>query len=223
VACTTATLIAATLGLSDISTLKAADVEKIKAAAPAARFPTCNAAGCVRPFGLGPGRSAHPAGGGGARTACDGDTRWINRGAYDLLGSNPGAMRSAAGLPRAGGSVRLAAAAAQEVRLVRLAIGAPASRCARICICTRHAWPTYRACRPKGCWCCVHELPETRDLKSRRSTSGIERSTRPCPFAARRRVRSDRRPRSASADVGYRRRRQPAVAFERIRRPSVAD
>src|SRR5580693_1338782 len=31
----------------------------------------------------------------------DGDTRWINRGAYDLLGSNPGALRSAAGLPRA--------------------------------------------------------------------------------------------------------------------------
>ncbi|HEY7995227.1 MAG TPA: hypothetical protein VIE14_00085, partial [Steroidobacteraceae bacterium] len=28
-------------------------------------------------------------------------TRWINRGAYDLLGSNPGATRSAAGLPRA--------------------------------------------------------------------------------------------------------------------------
>jgi len=31
----------------------------------------------------------------------DGDTRWINRGAYDLLGSNPEAARSSAGLPRA--------------------------------------------------------------------------------------------------------------------------
>lgn len=31
----------------------------------------------------------------------DGDTRWINRGAYDLLGANPSAQRSAAGLPRA--------------------------------------------------------------------------------------------------------------------------
>ena len=31
----------------------------------------------------------------------DGDTRWINRGAYDLLGSNPAATRSEAGLPRA--------------------------------------------------------------------------------------------------------------------------
>jgi trehalose synthase len=31
----------------------------------------------------------------------DGDTRWINRGAYDLIGANPQATRSAAGLPRA--------------------------------------------------------------------------------------------------------------------------
>jgi trehalose synthase len=29
----------------------------------------------------------------------DGDTRWINRGAYDLLGADPRATRSAAGLP----------------------------------------------------------------------------------------------------------------------------
>jgi hypothetical protein len=31
----------------------------------------------------------------------DGDTRWINRGAYDLIGSNPKTTRSAAGLPAA--------------------------------------------------------------------------------------------------------------------------
>jgi trehalose synthase len=31
----------------------------------------------------------------------DGDTRWINRGAYDLLGVNPDAAGSTAGLPRA--------------------------------------------------------------------------------------------------------------------------
>jgi hypothetical protein len=31
----------------------------------------------------------------------DGDTRWINRGAYDLLGINPPATRSSAALPRA--------------------------------------------------------------------------------------------------------------------------
>ncbi len=31
----------------------------------------------------------------------DGDTRWINRGAYDLLGANSNATKSAAGLPKA--------------------------------------------------------------------------------------------------------------------------
>jgi len=31
----------------------------------------------------------------------DSDTRWINRGAYDLLGVDPSAKQSAAGLPRA--------------------------------------------------------------------------------------------------------------------------
>ncbi len=36
-----------------------------------------------------------------AEIAGDGDTRWINRGAYDLMGVNPAAGASAAGLPRA--------------------------------------------------------------------------------------------------------------------------
>jgi trehalose synthase len=31
----------------------------------------------------------------------DGDTRWIHRGAYDLVNTNPGAEASAAGMPRA--------------------------------------------------------------------------------------------------------------------------
>ncbi|MEZ4673526.1 MAG: maltose alpha-D-glucosyltransferase [Caldilineaceae bacterium] len=31
----------------------------------------------------------------------DGDTRWINRGAYDLMGDNPTAVQSTAGLPKA--------------------------------------------------------------------------------------------------------------------------
>ena len=31
----------------------------------------------------------------------DGDTRWINRGSYDLLGTNPGATKSSTDLPRA--------------------------------------------------------------------------------------------------------------------------
>jgi trehalose synthase len=35
------------------------------------------------------------------RRTADGDYRWINRGGVDLLGKNPGAARSAVGLPRA--------------------------------------------------------------------------------------------------------------------------
>src|SRR5262249_60753223 len=31
----------------------------------------------------------------------DGDTRWINRGAYDLIGANPQVDRSGIGMPRA--------------------------------------------------------------------------------------------------------------------------
>ena len=31
----------------------------------------------------------------------DGDTRWIHRGAYDLMGVAPSATASSAGLPRA--------------------------------------------------------------------------------------------------------------------------
>ncbi len=36
-----------------------------------------------------------------AALVADGDTRWINRGAYDLLGVNPAAEQSSGGLPRA--------------------------------------------------------------------------------------------------------------------------
>ncbi len=36
-----------------------------------------------------------------AELVADGDTRWINRGAYDLLGVNPAAKVSSGGLPRA--------------------------------------------------------------------------------------------------------------------------
>lgn len=36
-----------------------------------------------------------------ASLLADGDTRWINRGAYDLMDANPGATHSPAGLPKA--------------------------------------------------------------------------------------------------------------------------
>lgn len=101
VACTTATLIAATLGIRDLSTLKAADVEKIKRLHLLLAFYNAMQPGVFALSGWDlVGALTLPAAAVRDRLA-DGDTRWINRGAYDLLGSNPKAMRSAAGLPRA--------------------------------------------------------------------------------------------------------------------------
>lgn len=101
VACTTATLIAATLGIKDISALKAADVEKIKRLHLLLAFYNAMQPGVFALSGWDlVGALTLPAAAVRERLA-DGDTRWINRGAYDLLGSNPKAMRSAAGMPRA--------------------------------------------------------------------------------------------------------------------------
>ena len=101
VACTTATLIAATLGLTDISRLKAADVQRIKRLHLLLAFYNAMQPGVFALSGWDlVGALTLPAAAVRERLA-DGDTRWINRGAYDLLGSNPDAMRSAAGLPRA--------------------------------------------------------------------------------------------------------------------------
>jgi trehalose synthase len=94
----------------------------------------------------------------------DGDTRWINRGAYDLLGSNPGAKRSAAGLPRAValyGSVpgqlkKSDSFASQLARLlkVRANLHLYAARLADV--------PSVQA---KGLLVLVHELPENSGLE----------------------------------------------------------
>jgi trehalose synthase len=101
VACTTATLIAATLGIKDISALKAADVKKIRQLHLLLAFYNAMQPGVFALSGWDlVGALTLPAATVRERLA-DGDTRWINRGAYDLLGSNPKAMRSAAGLPRA--------------------------------------------------------------------------------------------------------------------------
>jgi trehalose synthase len=101
VACTTATLIAATLGIKDVSALKAAEVKKIRQLHLLLAFYNAMQPGVFALSGWDlVGALTLPAAAVRERLA-DGDTRWINRGAYDLLGSNPQAMRSAAGLPRA--------------------------------------------------------------------------------------------------------------------------
>jgi hypothetical protein len=94
----------------------------------------------------------------------DGDARWINRGAYDLLGTNLGPARSAAGLPKA---VALYGPLPEQ-------LGKPdsfASRLARL-LEVRADLKLYAArqvdvpsVRSKGLLVMVHELPEDRGIE----------------------------------------------------------
>jgi trehalose synthase len=99
VASTTATIITASLGIKDISKLTTADVERIKRVHLLLAFYNAFQPGVFALSGWDlVGALTLPAAAVKDRLA-DGDTRWINRGAYDLIGSNPKATTSAAGLP----------------------------------------------------------------------------------------------------------------------------
>jgi trehalose synthase len=101
VASTTATVIAAALGIHDLSALTPADVANIKRLHLLLAFFNAMQPGVFALSGWDlVGALTLPPDSVRARLA-DGDTRWINRGAYDLLGSNPKATRSTSGLPRA--------------------------------------------------------------------------------------------------------------------------
>jgi trehalose synthase len=101
VACTTASLIAATLGIPDVSRLTPAEVEQIKRLHLLLAFYNAFQPGVFALSGWDlVGALTLPASEVRDRLA-DGDTRWINRGAYDLLGASPQARRSAADLPKA--------------------------------------------------------------------------------------------------------------------------
>lgn len=101
VSSTTATVITARLGLKKIYALKSRDIERIERLHLLLAFFNAMQPGVFALSGWDlVGALTLPAASVRERLA-DGDTRWINRGAYDLLGTNPHAMRSAAGLPRA--------------------------------------------------------------------------------------------------------------------------
>lgn len=101
VASTTTTVIAAALGIRDISRLPAAQIATIKRLHLLLAFYNAMQPGVFALSGWDlVGALTLPAATVRERLA-DGDTRWINRGAYDLLGINNGATRSAAGIPRA--------------------------------------------------------------------------------------------------------------------------
>jgi trehalose synthase len=101
VASTTATIIASALGIKDIAKLTAAEVDKIKRLHLLLAFYNAFQPGVFALSGWDlVGALTLPAAVVRDRLA-DGDTRWINRGAYDLIGADPQATRSAAGMPRA--------------------------------------------------------------------------------------------------------------------------
>src|SRR6202035_2514188 len=93
VACTTATLIAATLGIKDISALKPAEVQKIKQLHLLLAFYSAMQPGVFALSGWDlVGALTLPAAAVRERLS-DRDTRWVKRGAYDLPGSNARAAR----------------------------------------------------------------------------------------------------------------------------------
>lgn len=101
VSCTTATLVAAGLGIRDIGHLTEAQRRDIQRAHLLLAMFNAMQPGVFALSGWDlVGALTLPAD--SVKTLlADGDTRWINRGAYDLVGANPGAAVSGAGLPRA--------------------------------------------------------------------------------------------------------------------------
>jgi trehalose synthase len=101
VSCTSASIAAAALGIRDLDRLSEEQKLRIRRAHLLLAMYNAMQPGVFALSGwdlVG----ALPVSGSSVRTLlADGDTRWINRGAYDLLGANPRAQRSAAGLPRA--------------------------------------------------------------------------------------------------------------------------
>jgi trehalose synthase len=101
VSCTNATLVAAALGIRDIGHLTDAQRRDIQRAHLLLAIYNAMQPGVFALSGWDlVGALTLPAESVKALLA-DGDTRWINRGAYDLLGKNPGAARSSSDLPRA--------------------------------------------------------------------------------------------------------------------------
>jgi trehalose synthase len=164
VASTTATIITATLGIKDISKLTSPDIERIKRVHLLLAFYNAFQPGVFALSGWDlVGALTVPAAAVGDRLA-DGDTRWINRGAYDLIGSNPKARTSAAGLPV---TVALYGPLPKQ-------LGKPDSFASKLAHMLKvradlHLYagrlvdaPTVRA---KGLFVLVHQLPDSTDLE----------------------------------------------------------
>jgi trehalose synthase len=99
IACTTATVVAASLGISELDAIDAAAAERIKKAHLLLAMFNALQPGVFALSGwdLAGMLTVDPAD--VAELISDGDTRWINRGAHDLRAVNAGVTRSEAGLP----------------------------------------------------------------------------------------------------------------------------
>lgn len=101
VSCTSASLAAAALGIRELDPLSEEQQTRIKRAHLLLAMYNAMQPGVFALSGWDLA-GALPLSGASVRTLlADGDTRWINRGAYDLMGLNPSVQRSAGGLPRA--------------------------------------------------------------------------------------------------------------------------
>ena len=189
VASTTATIIASALGIKDISQLTAAEVDKIKRLHLLLAFYNAFQPGVFALSGWDlVGALTLPAAVVRDRLA-DGDTRWINRGAYDLIGANPQATRSGAGMPRA---VALYGPLPQQLArpdsfASQLARMLKARAELRLCAARLTDLP---AVHSRSLFVLVHELSENlQGSRSRRSTSDLHRWMKPCLFEVQRLTR----------------------------------
>ncbi|GGG03802.1 trehalose synthase [Rhodococcoides trifolii] len=100
IACTTASVITASLGIRDLDRMDESDVETVKRAhlmlaAYNALQPGVFALSGWDLLGVLPIPADEV-----SELIREGDTRWINRGAHDLMGASPDATRSESGIPR---------------------------------------------------------------------------------------------------------------------------
>jgi len=101
VSCTTASLCAATLGIKDIRSLTGDEKERIKKLHLLLVMYNAFQPGVLALSGWDLVGALTIPGDSVKELLADGDTRWINRGAYDLMGVNRNARKSPTGLPRA--------------------------------------------------------------------------------------------------------------------------
>jgi trehalose synthase len=164
VASTTATVITAALGIKNISKLSSAQIEKIKQLHLLLAFYNAFQPGVFALSGWDLVGALTLPGAVVKDRLADGDTRWINRGAYDLIGSNPKAKTSSAGLPV---TVALYGPLPKQLQ----SSSSFASRLARM-LKARADLRLYAgrlvdapAVQAKGLFVLVHQLPDTRDLE----------------------------------------------------------